>query len=391
MDNYGITDKGFIRPLYNDILKKKFKKARETFGVNIDLAETSFLGQLLRLSAYDEAIIWEEVEKVYYSAFVNSSEGTSLDNVGMYLTISRRPATNAVGLVTIYGEDDTIIPKGFRIATKKGIVYETVEEAKIDLGRASVKVQSIGRGKSFNVGVGELSEIISPVVGIKSVTNESETDGGLDIETDEEFRDRYKKSYSRAGGSTTPALTSALLDIDGVVDAYVIENVTMKTVDGIPPKSFECFIYGGDEEDIVDAIYKNKSAGIESFGQIKKEVKDEQGMIHTIGFTRAKPKYIWVRIKVKKDKDYKGDEALKRYIINYIGGVDADGIKYNGLKLGRDVIFTKITSLGMCLGGIVDLSAEVSTDGEVWKRENIEVLRNEIARTSMDRLEIIYV
>lgn len=388
---YGITEKGFLRPTYEEILNSKIQKHREVFGVNIDVSDTAFLGQLLRLAAWDEAQIWEEIEKVYYSAFVNSTEGTGLDNVGMYLTITRRPATKSIGEITIYGEDGATIEKGFRVATQNGIVFETLETVELKLGRANVKVQSIGAGKDKNAEAGAINVVVNPRPDVIKVTNAEATDSGLDTETDDEFRDRYKKSYSKAGGSTVPALTSALLDIDGVVDAEVVENVTMETVDGIPPKSFECFVYGGDEKQIIDAIYRNKSAGIQAFGEIKKEVTDEKGRTHTIGYTKAKTTDIWVKIKVKKDSDYKGDDALKRFVINYIGGFDSDGLEYKGLKLGKEVVFTKIQSLGMCLGGIADLQAFVSEDGSNWKQTNIEIARDSIARTSWDKVIIEHV
>lgn len=388
---YGITEKGFLRPLYEDILKSKIQKHREVFGVNIDVSDTSFLGQLLRLAAWDEAEIWEQVEKVYYSAFVNSTEGTGLDNVGMYLAITRRPATKSIGEITIFGEDGAVVDKGFRVASKNGVVFETLETVELKLGRANVKVQSIGAGKDRNVEAGAISVVVNPRPDIIKVTNADATDSGLDTETDDEFRDRYKKSYSKAGGSTVPALTSALLDIDGVVDAEVVENVTMETVDGIPPKSFECFVYGGDEKQIIDAIYRNKSAGIQAFGEIKKEVTDEKDRKHTIGYTKAKVQNIWIKIKIKPDKDYKGDEALKRFVLNYVGGFDENGMEYAGLKLGKSVIFTKIQSLGMCFGGIIDLEAFVSTDGKDWKQTNIDIARAHIARTAWDKVIIEHV
>lgn len=388
---YGITEKGFLRPTYEEILNSKIQKHREVFGVNIDVSDTAFLGQLLRLAAWDEAQIWEEIEKVYYSAFVNSTEGTGLDNVGMYLTITRRPATKSIGEVTIYGEDGATIEKGFRVATQNGIVFETLETVELKLGRANVKVQSIGAGKDKNAEAGAINVVVNPRPDVIKVTNAEATDSGLDTETDDEFRDRYKKSYSKAGGSTVPAITSALLDIDGVVDAEVVENVTMETIDGIPPKSFECFVYGGDESQIIDAIYRNKSAGIQAFGEIKKEVTDEKGRTHTIGYTKAKTTDIWVKIKIKPDKDYKGDEALKRFVLNYVGGFDENGMEYAGLKLGKSVIFTKIQSLGMCFGGIIDLEAFVSTDGKEWKQANIDIARAHIARTAWDKVIIEHV
>lgn len=388
---YGLTKYGFRRKLYPECVADRIKRARKVFGVNIDTSETSFLGKLIRNLSWDEAYLWELAEDVYNAPFVNSAEGTALDNVGMYLTITRRPATKSKTIITIYGDDGVVIPKGFKIGTKKGIVFETLEDATISGGSVDVYVESIGAGKENNVDKETITEILNPALGVDKVINKEAAVGGLNTETDNEFRERYKKSYSRVGGSTVPAITAALLDIDKVVDCEVRENVTMETIDGIPPKSVACFVYGGEDKDIAKTIYENKAAGIQAFGDIVVDIKDDKEEVHKIGFTRAKVKEIFVKLKIKKDKEYKGDEAIKRAILNYIGGKDQDGIDYAGLKLGEDVIHSKVLGRVMCLGGIADIEAFISTDGKDWKEANIEIARASIAKTSPEKVVIEYV
>jgi uncharacterized phage protein gp47/JayE len=388
---YGVTDKGFRRKLYPEAVEERIIRAKRVFGVNIDTSETSFLGKLIRNYAWDEASLWELAEDVYNSAFVNAAEGQDLDSVGQYLTISRRPAQSSSGVITVFGADGTLIPKGFKVATSNGRVFETIEEATIQGESVDIKIQSIIKGKDSDVLSNSINKMVNPIMGVTRVINKADTFGGLDIETDAEFRERYKKSYSKAGGSTIPALTSALLDIDSVVDAEVVENTTMEVVDGIPPKSFECFVFGGNEDEIIDAIFRNKSAGIQAYGQVVKEVTDKKGRTHKIGYTKAISKPIYVNIKLKKDDTYKGDEAYKRAIINYIGGTDKDNISYKGLKLGQDVSFAKILGVIMCVGGVKDAEVTISDDNKTFKTENIEIAGNTIARTDMDKIRISYV
>ncbi len=388
---FGLTEFGFRRKLYPECVADRIKRAKKVFGVNIDTSETSFLGKLIRNLSWDEAYLWELAEDVYNAPFVNSAEGAALDNVGMYLTITRRPATKSKTIVTIYGDDGIVIPKGFKVGTKKGVVFETLEDATISGGSVDVYVESIAAGKKNNVDEGTITEILNPVLGVNKVINVDASVGGLNTETDNEFRERYKKSYSRVGGSTVPAITAALLDIDKVVDCEVRENVTMETVDGIPPKSVACFVYGGEDKDIAKVIYENKAAGIQAFGSTVIDIKDEKGAVHHIGFTRAKVEDIYIKLKIKREKDYKGDEAVKRAIINYIGGKDEDGIEYAGLKLGEDVIQSKVLGRVMCLGGVADIEAYISKDGKDWKKTNIEIARASIAKTSPDKVVIEYV
>lgn len=388
---YGVTKYGFRRKLYSEALQERITRAKRVFGVNIDTSETSFLGKFIRNAAWDEAILWEEIEKVYFSSFVNYSEGSDLDSVGQYLTITRRPAVRAKGIVKFTGKDGTLIPRGFRVATESGQMYETLDFAEIKDGSAEVAVRSITAGKVANALAGEVKAIVNPTFGIDKVVNPDVIEGGLDLETDEEFRERYKKSYSRAGGSTVPALTAAILDIDDVVDAEVRENFTMVEVDGIPPKSIACFVFGGTDDEIAQTIYDNKPAGIEAFGAIYKYIEDKKGFKHKIGFTRAKTQEVYIRLKVKKSEDYKGDEAVKRAIINYIGGIDTDGITYSGLKLGDDVIISKVIGSVMCLGGVADVHVSLSVDGKKYQDKSLDIDKYSIARVEPRRIEITYV
>jgi len=392
-DEYGVTEYGFRRKLYSECLAERITRAREVFGVKIDTSETSFLGKLIRNAAWDEAYLWELAEAVYMSPFVNSAEGTSLDAVGQYLTITRRPATKSKGVITVFGKANTLVPAGFRVATASGVVFLTTELAYIgENGKVDVPIESVIAGKNTNAQSEEINQIVNPTFGIDRVTNKDYTEGGMDIETDEEFRLRYKKSYSRVGGSTVPAMTAALLDIDDVVDCEVRENVTMSEVDGIPAKSVACFVFGGSDDAIAKTIYENKPAGIEAYGQTYKYIEDKKGIKHKIGFTRAKEIKIKVDITLTKTEDYPGDDVIKRAILGYIGGVDEDNVEYAGLKLGEDVVYNKLISKVLCPGGVSDADVSIGP-GPDYKmvKKTIEIGRNEIAVTNLDLIRINYV
>nr|DAX75124.1 MAG TPA: Baseplate wedge protein [Caudoviricetes sp.] len=391
-DGYGVTQYGFRRKLYNECLSERITRAREVFGVKIDTSETSFLGKLIRNAAWDEAYMWEIAESVYMSPFVNYAEGTGLDAVGQYLTITRRPAAKSKGVITVYGTKDTLVPAGFRVATPSGIEFLTTEFAYIgNDGRVDIPIESVIAGNNTNAQAEEINQIVNPTFGIDRVMNAMYTEGGMDVETDEEFRLRYKKSYSRVGGSTVPAMTAAILDIDDVVDCEVRENVTMEEVDGIPPKSVACFVFGGSDDDITNTIYNNKPAGIEAFGDTYKYIEDKKGIKHKIGFTRAKEVKIKVNISLTKTEDYPGDNVIKRAVLGYIGGVDDDNVEYAGLKLGEDVIYNKLIAKVLCPGGVADAKVSIGASPDFnMVKETITLDKNSIAVTSFDQIRIDY-
>lgn len=389
MIKYGLTEHGFRRKLYSECLAERIERAKETYGVNIDTSETSFLGTFIRNTAWDEAELWELLEDIYLSAFVNYAEGTSLDNVGEYVTISRRPATKAKGIAIFKGKDDTVIPKGFRIRTEDLRVYETDVTETIKNGKAEIPITSIVAGKESNANAGTITVIVNPLRGLESVTN-GLVEGGKDLETDAEFRERYKQSYSKGGGATVEAIRAALLDMDDVVDALVKENTTMEEVDGLPPKSVHCIVHGASDEEVAETIFKNKAGGIQAFGNTCVDIEDTMGEVHPICFTRAEIKDIWVKLYVTKDEGYPGNDVVKRAVINYIGGKDDDGIEYQGLGMADNVILSKVGASVMCLGGVLDIRVELSEDGKTYKPANIEVGEFKIATTKWENVVVEY-
>ena len=98
-----------------------------------------------------------------------------------------------------------------------------------------------------------------------------------------------------------------------------------------------------------------------------------------------------MNLKLLKDENYKGDDAVKRAVLNYIGGIDEDGIEYAGLKLGNDVVLSKVIGAVMCMGGVADVMVELSKDGKTYNEATVEIANNHIARTAPSKVMIRYV
>lgn len=68
------------------------------------------------------------------------------------------------------------------------------------------------------------------------------------------------------------------------------------TTGGLPPHSIRCVIYGGDDNDIAEAIWELKPAGIETYGSETVIITDSQGDSQAINFSR--PAVVDVRLDV---------------------------------------------------------------------------------------------
>lgn len=393
MSNYGITADGFKRKTYREILDSLHRKARETYGNDIDLSNNAFLGMWLQNEAWELATMWELAEDVYFSPFIDYNEGISQDGTGKYISITRKPATRSKGTITIEGEPSFNVPAGFRIGDKDlNIIFETTEGATFDSsGIITLPIISIGTGLSQNVPPHTLTKVVNPRDGVREVFNAESTYDGAGVETDSEFRERYYRSTSRGGSSTRDSVEATLLDLDEVVDAYVLENDTMDPIGDIPPKSLAPYVFGGDDTTIAKAIVSTKAGGIRSYGTTVLIAEDSKGAEHTIGFTRPDVIDIYVKVNITQDKGYPGDATVTRAVLNYIGGDDSDGLYFKGLRLGDEVVIAKVSSSVMCLQGIKDIQVELSLDGDTYSQSNIPIGQHEIAQTSHDKVVINYV
>lgn len=185
-----LTTKGFTRLTHDELKEMFFESAREILGREVNLNDHSGLGMLLQTVAWVLAEIEEREEVSFQNMNGTTAEGLALDLFWRSFGKSRQQGTYARGLLEIKGDDDTVVPAGFIVATADGFQYKTIEDTTIKQGQAVVIIESIEQGQDYNKDIGEVTEIINPILGVDSVFNTSEIKGGLDIETDEEFRER---------------------------------------------------------------------------------------------------------------------------------------------------------------------------------------------------------
>lgn len=132
-----------------------------------------------------------------------------------------------------------------------------------------------------------LTVIDTPVSGLNRVINVTEAALGRERETDAQLRARRRATLQIAGNATPDAIRSRILNIEGVRNCLVFENVTnVVDIDGRPPKSYEVVVDGGSDDEIAEVIWLSKPAGIETFGTITENVVDSQGVTRQVKFSR---------------------------------------------------------------------------------------------------------
>lgn len=107
---YGITDNGFVAKRLSDIKTEIETALKSSLGAGINLEPESTLGQIVGIFAASIAESWELMEDVYNSAYPDTAEGVSLDNVASITNITRLPATKSIVEARLTGTALTAVP-----------------------------------------------------------------------------------------------------------------------------------------------------------------------------------------------------------------------------------------------------------------------------------------
>ena len=379
--DWGLTDAGFRRPTYAELLDALEYKAREVFGSKANLTVRSPLGIFLRIFAWMLNLLFSTLEDVYNSRFIDTAVGASLYNLGRALGLRLLGAQKAVGYLTFTGENGVEVPEGFLAETTAGMQYVTVSSGVIRDGEVTLPATAISSGPDGNTAEETITTITNPKLGIESVTNVKPFEGGRNTETDAEFRERYYKSVDFAGGVNIDAIIAEVYEsVEAVIAVTGEENDTdFESASGLPPHSFEVVAYGGLDEEIAKAIFRRKAAGIQTFGNTTVSVLGASGQTFDISFSRPTPVKVWVRVTdLVTDQHFPldGVEQIKRSLVSFIGGNTR-----GGLNIGQDVIRVVLPTEVLKVPGVVDFNLQISPDGESFGWGNIEIAARQKAVT----------
>lgn len=380
--DWGLTDAGFRRPTYAELLDALEHKARELFGTKANLTVRSPLGIFLRIFAWMLNLLFSTLEDVYNSRFIDTAVGSSLYNLGRAIGLRLLGAQKAVGYLTFNGDVGVEIPKGYLAETVAGEQYITLQSGVIMDGSVTLPAAAVIAGPDGNTAENTVSVITNPKTGISSVTNARAFEGGRNTETDAEFRERYYLSVDFAGGVNIEAIVAEIYESVEAVIAVIGEENDEDEVSptGLPPHSIEIVAYGGLDEEIATAIYKRKAAGIQTFGNTTTPVITASGSTYNVHFSRPKPVNVWVKISnIVTDRTFPldGVEQIKQRIVNYIGANTR-----GGLNIGQAVICVALPTEVLKVPGVVDFDLKISADGVNFGWENVVIASREKAVTN---------
>lgn len=290
-----MTENGFRKLTYAEILEQQIIRAKDLFGHDIDTSEKSVLGKYIRLNVSDFAKQEDALEAIYLARYIDTATGISLDRLTPFANITRNSQTYAVLSVVVEntGANNASIPMNTNLVSSSGILYHTVRQATIAAKRTGTLFVECNDSGTVGNDTSIIDFYQTQIPNIRILSAEI-VSAGQDMETDAQLRLRWKKALAGAGTSTYDSIIGGILRISGIQDCVIFENDTDKNVDDgsgfiIPSHSFETVVSGGmsASAEIAQAIFDKKPIGIGTAGANTYTVEDSAGILHTICFSYA--------------------------------------------------------------------------------------------------------
>ena len=380
-----LTEQGFKRLTFSEILANQIDRAKLLFGDDIDTSEQTPLGKYIRINTYDLAEMYEALEGVYYARFPNTASGVSLDRLCVFAGISRNAATYSEHTIKIIGTAGTTVDMGFLVQSGD-VVFHTMDYYTIgEDGTVETLVQCNEAGTIGNVALGSIDTIVNPIANVTSIEHIEIVSLGDEEESDYELRQRFSETVAGIGSGPADAIRGAILRVPQVDGVSILTNETNETVGVLPPHSFICYVNAPATQDtlIAQAIFDKKPVGIQSIGDVSVTLKDDGGMNHTISFSRTIEKYIYIKATIKVNAYFPSDGVvqIKQNLVEYI----------SGLSNNEEVYISSLYGLIHIDGVTTTTNLQLSVDGETYASVDIECNEQEIARTSESMIEITVV
>lgn len=269
---------GFEVPSTADVLAGVLQDFHDAFGGNINPSLETPQGQL----ATSEAAVIDNVNsdflfltQMFDPAY---SFGRYQDALARLYFIARNPSQPTVVQALCSGLAGVSIPVGALAVATDGNVYTCTEAGVIPVGGSITLTFACNVVGPIACPASSLNEIYQAVPGWDSITNVSAGVTGNDTETRQAFETRRSVSVAQNSLGSLPSVLGAVLNVDGVLDAYVTENVSnsSQTIGGVllNPNSLYVAVVGGLADDVARAIWSKKAPGCAYNGNTTVVVQD---------------------------------------------------------------------------------------------------------------------
>ena len=227
-------------------------KQRTLDNINIDLdkREGSILNTLASANAMSLAKAYIDMGDIISLGLIEDTFDTYLDKRVNEFGVYRKMGSKSVGEIKVAGNAGTVLNNGtyFLCNDLKFIMLNDVVIGESD---DICHVEAVEAGYRYNLSANSKFALTEANNNIESLTNEKDFTGGVDVETDEELRQRFKKVVNNPSTSGNKShYETWALEVNGVGRATVYPlwngNGTVKVM-----------IIGNDNKPVSEEVVSN--------------------------------------------------------------------------------------------------------------------------------------
>jgi uncharacterized phage protein gp47/JayE len=335
-----ITETGFERPVQADLVAAIASDLRGTVSAQLDISESTVIGNIVNIFADHLAQAHEILEEAYNGVDPDNATDDRLVALALLTGTERKPAQPGSVTETCNLEASTVFAAGDLVVhvlnepTNRWVNRDVVETT--TAGDYDVVFLSDGTGSDFVAAAGTLTVIASPIEGFNTATNAEDATPGRDEETIEELRLRRQEELAVGGSATVDAIRADVLEIDGVIECLVEENATNAPVGDLPAHSIRVVVWDGDPgavaaDDIAQAIFETAPAGIAVVGDETGTATRTDGAPVTRAFSRAEVVDIYVSADIVSATGVSAADVKTAIVAAMPTAIGGD-VKYNKLS-----------------------------------------------------------
>lgn len=274
------TPTGIVLPSEAEILAGVQADTNAAVGGGLSPTLSSPQGQLAQSSTAIIGSKNDEIAEIVNQVDPDNADGRWQDVLGRIYYIERIAAAGTVVNATLNGAVGTVIPAGALAQDVNGNVYSCLGAVMIPNGgvvQAQFQCQQTG---PIVCAAGALNRIYKQIIGWDSITNTAAGITGNDVESRADFEQRRQDTVAGNAVNSAQSVLGAVRKVNGVIDAYVIDNPTTNTVNTgatnypVLPTSIYVAVVGGQAVDIANAIWSKKSLGCQYNGATTYTVTD---------------------------------------------------------------------------------------------------------------------
>jgi len=379
---------GYSVDSYQDEQQKMQDNFLKNISPNLNFEDHTLAARLANAIAFTNWIQNQKQQQVWLNQYAQFATGVSLDYLAYNRGIYRQRSQQSTATVTITGSEAVFLEGGTtEFMTDDGIYFTLLEDTLLsDNGSgsftATAQVVSDDYSSDTNVQANTITVFADTVDGLDSVTNPEPATGGSDEETDDSLLSRYLETNLANDGSTDNGIRAALDSVTGIKDKYVDANSESSVnTNGTPPHTIQVVTYGGNDQDIADAIRSSKAAGTETYGSVSVVSYDVGGHPEKVNFNHAVEVSIFFSVHVKPNENWNeesGTAEIVDRITNYV----------NNNKMGQTVYISSIYGAIAGATGVDSFTVSLGKTAGSTSQADIEMKITEVSVTNADEIVV---